>query len=57
MILQLHFAEDFVVAFTRYNWEIPYAYEWLLLDAIEGECWVFIWSDELDAAWALFAHL
>jgi hypothetical protein len=27
MILQLHFAEDFVVAFTRYNWEIPYAYE------------------------------
>ena len=38
----------------RYSKEIPDAYERLLLDAIEGERRLFIRSDELDAAWALF---
>eukprot|EP00252_Welwitschia_mirabilis_P025092 TRINITY_DN770_c0_g1_i1.p1 TRINITY_DN770_c0_g1~~TRINITY_DN770_c0_g1_i1.p1 ORF type:complete len:586 (-),score=116.93 TRINITY_DN770_c0_g1_i1:515-2272(-) len=39
---------------SRYAKEIPDAYERLLLDAIEGERRLFIRSDELDAAWALF---
>ncbi|XP_042477739.1 glucose-6-phosphate 1-dehydrogenase, chloroplastic-like [Macadamia integrifolia] len=39
---------------ARYPKEIPDAYERLLLDAIEGERRLFIRSDELDAAWALF---
>ncbi|XP_019710623.1 glucose-6-phosphate 1-dehydrogenase, chloroplastic isoform X2 [Elaeis guineensis] len=39
---------------ARYPREIPDAYERLLLDAIEGERRLFIRSDELDAAWALF---
>ncbi|XP_059661248.1 glucose-6-phosphate 1-dehydrogenase, chloroplastic-like isoform X2 [Cornus florida] len=39
---------------ARYSREIPDAYERLLLDAIEGERRLFIRSDELDAAWALF---
>ncbi|XP_038990038.1 glucose-6-phosphate 1-dehydrogenase, chloroplastic-like [Phoenix dactylifera] len=39
---------------ARYLREIPDAYERLLLDAIEGERRLFIRSDELDAAWALF---
>ncbi|KAI7996585.1 hypothetical protein LOK49_LG10G00088 [Camellia lanceoleosa] len=39
---------------ARYSKEIPDAYERLLLDAIEGERRLFIRSDELDAAWALF---
>lgn len=38
----------------RYPREIPDAYERLLLDAIEGERRLFIRSDELDAAWAIF---
>uniref|UniRef100_A0ACD5W9S9 Uncharacterized protein n=1 Tax=Avena sativa TaxID=4498 RepID=A0ACD5W9S9_AVESA len=38
----------------RYHREIPDAYERLLLDAIEGERRLFIRSDELDAAWAIF---
>ncbi|RLN41321.1 hypothetical protein C2845_PM01G17910 [Panicum miliaceum] len=38
----------------RYRREIPDAYERLLLDAIEGERRLFIRSDELDAAWAIF---
>lgn len=38
----------------RYPIEIPDAYERLLLDAIEGERRLFIRSDELDAAWAIF---
>lgn len=38
----------------RYLKEIPDAYERLILDAIEGERRLFIRSDELDAAWALF---
>uniref|UniRef100_A0ACD5X1A1 Uncharacterized protein n=1 Tax=Avena sativa TaxID=4498 RepID=A0ACD5X1A1_AVESA len=38
----------------RYQREIPDAYERLLLDAIEGERRLFIRSDELDAAWAIF---
>uniref|UniRef100_A0A0E0KF02 glucose-6-phosphate dehydrogenase (NADP(+)) n=1 Tax=Oryza punctata TaxID=4537 RepID=A0A0E0KF02_ORYPU len=38
----------------RYHAEIPDAYERLLLDAIEGERRLFIRSDELDAAWAIF---
>ncbi|TVU46577.1 hypothetical protein EJB05_06119 [Eragrostis curvula] len=38
----------------RYHGEIPDAYERLLLDAIEGERRLFIRSDELDAAWAIF---
>ncbi|XP_040378396.1 glucose-6-phosphate 1-dehydrogenase, chloroplastic-like isoform X2 [Oryza brachyantha] len=38
----------------RYRGEIPDAYERLLLDAIEGERRLFIRSDELDAAWAIF---
>ena len=43
------------VGFTfGYPIEIPGAYERLLLDAIEGERWLSIRSDELDAAWALF---
>jgi glucose-6-phosphate 1-dehydrogenase len=41
-------------AICRYSKEIPDAYERLLLDAIEGERRLFIRSDELDAAWALF---
>ena len=41
----------------RYSKEIPDAYERLLLDAIEGERRLFIRSDELDAAWALFTPL
>lgn len=42
---------------ARYPIEIPDAYERLLLDAIEGERRLFIRSDELDAAWALFTPL
>lgn len=38
----------------RYRHEIPDAYERLLLDAMEGERRLFIRSDELDAAWAIF---
>lgn len=41
----------------RYSKEIPDAYERLLLDAIGGERRLFIRSDELDAAWALFTPL
>ncbi|KAH9606646.1 hypothetical protein KSS87_013082 [Heliosperma pusillum] len=41
----------------RYPKEIPDAYERLLIDAIEGERRLFIRSDELDAAWALFTPL
>lgn len=48
--LNLHYA-------ARYEKEIPDAYERLLLDAIEGERRLFIRSDELDAAWALFTPL
>ncbi|XP_057530121.1 glucose-6-phosphate 1-dehydrogenase, chloroplastic-like [Amaranthus tricolor] len=48
--LNLHYA-------ARYAKEIPDAYERLLLDAIEGERRLFIRSDELDAAWALFTPL
>ncbi|BBN13147.1 glucose-6-phosphate 1-dehydrogenase [Marchantia polymorpha subsp. ruderalis] len=48
--LNLHYAD-------RYSHEIPDAYERLLLDAIEGERRLFIRSDELDAAWALFTPL
>ncbi|CAL1381905.1 unnamed protein product [Linum trigynum] len=42
---------------ARYPREIPDAYERLLLDAIEGERRLFIRSDELDAAWALFSPM
>ncbi|KAG6670654.1 hypothetical protein I3843_Q047800 [Carya illinoinensis] len=42
---------------ARYSKEIPDAYERLLLDAVEGERRLFIRSDELDAAWALFTPL
>ncbi|XP_031105450.1 glucose-6-phosphate 1-dehydrogenase, chloroplastic-like [Ipomoea triloba] len=42
---------------AKYPTEIPDAYERLLLDAIEGERRLFIRSDELDAAWALFTPL
>ncbi|XP_024395397.1 glucose-6-phosphate 1-dehydrogenase 2, chloroplastic [Physcomitrium patens] len=48
--LNLHYA-------ARYNKEIPDAYERLILDAVEGERRLFIRSDELDAAWALFTPL
>ncbi|KAF9622311.1 hypothetical protein IFM89_031114 [Coptis chinensis] len=48
--LNLHYA-------ARYSKEIPDAYERLLLDAIGGERRLFIRSDELDAAWALFTPL
>ncbi|KAK9226209.1 hypothetical protein WN943_011256 [Citrus x changshan-huyou] len=41
----------------RYPTEIPDAYERLVLDAIEGEWRLFIRSDKLDAAWALFTPL
>ncbi|KAH6787497.1 glucose-6-phosphate dehydrogenase 2 [Perilla frutescens var. hirtella] len=40
---------------ARYSKEIPDAYERLVLDAMEGERRLFIRSDELDAAWALFS--
>jgi glucose-6-phosphate 1-dehydrogenase len=43
--------------YCRYSREIPDAYERLLLDAIEGERRLFIRSDELDAAWAIFTPL
>ncbi|GFY88104.1 glucose-6-phosphate dehydrogenase 2 [Actinidia rufa] len=39
---------------ARYSKEIPDAYERLLLDAVEGERRLFIRSDELASAWALF---
>lgn len=42
---------------AKYPIEIPDAYERLLLDAISGERRLFIRSDELDAAWALFTPL
>ncbi|KAK9284458.1 hypothetical protein L1049_023631 [Liquidambar formosana] len=42
---------------ARYPREIPDAYERLLVDAIEGERRLFIRSDELDAAWAVFTPL
>ncbi|WJZ99741.1 hypothetical protein VitviT2T_018159 [Vitis vinifera] len=42
---------------SRYPREVPDAYERLLLDAVEGERRLFIRSDELDAAWALFTPL
>ncbi|MCO5572577.1 hypothetical protein L7F22_026333 [Adiantum nelumboides] len=48
--LNLHYAD-------RYSREIPDAYERLLLDAIEGERRLFIRSDELNAAWAIFTPL
>ena len=46
-----------LVLMWRYPTEIPDAYERLVLDAIEGERRLFIRSDELDAAWALFTPL
>lgn len=48
---------NFMVLLWRYPREISDAYERLLLDAIEGERRLFIRSDELDAAWALFTPL
>ncbi|XP_041007024.1 glucose-6-phosphate 1-dehydrogenase, chloroplastic-like isoform X1 [Juglans microcarpa x Juglans regia] len=42
---------------ARYPRETPDAYERLLIDAIEGERRLFIRSDELDAAWAVFTPL
>ncbi|CAK7349126.1 unnamed protein product [Dovyalis caffra] len=42
---------------ARYAKEIPDAYERLLLDAMAGERRLFIRSDELDAAWALFTPM
>uniref|UniRef100_A0A6N2MFB7 Glucose-6-phosphate 1-dehydrogenase n=1 Tax=Salix viminalis TaxID=40686 RepID=A0A6N2MFB7_SALVM len=42
---------------SQYPREIPDAYERLLLDAIAGERRLFIRSDELDAAWALFTPM
>lgn len=42
---------------SKYQSEIPDAYERLLLDAIEGERRLFIRSDELDAAWSRFTPL
>ncbi|KAI4340634.1 hypothetical protein MLD38_025448 [Melastoma candidum] len=42
---------------SRYSNEVPDAYERLLLDAMEGERRLFIRSDELDAAWAIFTPL
>ncbi|XP_031404348.1 glucose-6-phosphate 1-dehydrogenase 1, chloroplastic-like isoform X2 [Punica granatum] len=41
----------------RYPREAPEAYERLLLDAMRGERRLFIRSDELDAAWAVFTPL
>lgn len=41
----------------RYPNEGPDAYERLLLDATKGERRLFIRSDELDAAWAVFTPL
>lgn len=46
--LNLHYA-------AKYRTGIPDAYERLILDAIAGERRLFIRSDELDAAWALFS--
>ncbi|KAI4336551.1 hypothetical protein L6164_015065 [Bauhinia variegata] len=49
--LKQYLTEDQIFRSSK---EIPDAYERLLLDAIEGERRLFIRSDELDAAWALF---
>ncbi|KAL6009588.1 Glucose-6-phosphate 1-dehydrogenase 1, chloroplastic [Asimina triloba] len=42
---------------AKYTREISDAYERLLLDAMAGERRLFIRSDELDAAWALFTPM
>ncbi|EFJ21164.1 hypothetical protein SELMODRAFT_417571 [Selaginella moellendorffii] len=42
---------------NRYSKEIPDAYKQLLLDAIAGECCLFIRTSELDAAWKIFTPL
>ncbi|KMZ70403.1 glucose-6-phosphate dehydrogenase [Zostera marina] len=42
---------------AKYTKEIPDAYERLILDAIDGERRLFIRSDELEAAWAIFTPL
>lgn len=52
--LVIHAYDYFCSCLRRYSKEIPDAYERLLLDAIDGERRLFIRSDELDAAWAIF---
>ena len=47
----------FDVSSRRYKQELPDAYERLLLDAIEGDKRLFLHSDELEQAWALFTPL
>jgi len=42
---------------SAYNVEFPDAYERLILDVINGDKRLFIRSDELEAAWALFTPL
>lgn len=42
---------------TRYNKELPDAYERLLLDVMNGDKRLFIRGDELDAAWSIFTPL
>ena len=42
---------------TRYQKELPDAYEVLLLDVINGDKRLFIRGDELDAAWDVFTPL
>ncbi|KAK3280734.1 Glucose-6-phosphate 1-dehydrogenase [Cymbomonas tetramitiformis] len=42
---------------SRYNKELPDAYERLILDVVNGDKRLFIRNDELEAAWALFTPL
>uniref|UniRef100_A0A7S0REG9 Glucose-6-phosphate 1-dehydrogenase n=1 Tax=Pyramimonas obovata TaxID=1411642 RepID=A0A7S0REG9_9CHLO len=42
---------------TRYNKDLPDAYERLLLDVVNGDKRLFIRVDELEAAWELFTPL
>lgn len=42
---------------TRYNKDLPDAYERLILDVINGDKRLFIRNDELEAAWDLFTPI
>lgn len=42
---------------SRYNQQLPDAYERLILDVINGDKRLFIRNDELEAAWALFTPI
>ena len=42
---------------SRYNLELPDAYERLILDVVNGDKRLFIRNDELEVAWKLFTPL